>query len=105
MIPRAVLAAWLAFLVLFAVWLVPSWPADAVGRAVAWLSALVALGWLGTHLTTRWHRRAAPPRDLSHEMRFELRACPGTERLRGPQPTRETWHGGHSHSGERPRFD
>lgn len=77
-------------------------------KAAAWLSALLVLAWLASHLTVRFHSRRAREfsRDEQSELSFQLSRGRGYARWRHlMRGVGKTWYRGRSHAGEHPRYD
>jgi hypothetical protein len=76
-------------------------------RTAAWLSALLVLIWLASHLTVRFHGRRARDfsRDDKAELAFRLNSGHGYAHWRAlMRGAGKTWYRGRSH-GEHPRYD
>ena len=94
---------WAALLLLGAAILLTRAPADWLSVAFAWLSALLVLAWLATHLHVRLHGRRGPGRVLENELGFELAEPADAHRVVSRRAPGGFYR--HRSHGERPRFD
>ena len=77
-------------------------------QAAAWLSALLVLVWLASHVAVRVHSRRAREfsRDDQAELSFRLNRGRGYSHWRTlMRGVGKTWYRGRGHGGEHPRYD